>query len=378
MGWSIKKPFGGKNSFVRRAARKPLATLVGGGLGAVYTDMKANAENKENEFNREQSAADSRARANMTKLERLAFDEEQKRKALGKQQQEQILGFAGETEARGADFRKTLAESLASTGRGVFERENPNILEDLNARGLFTSQTARDQEQGRLMKDIALQEQESLRGFDTDLFNELQDIRGTGLSALLGGDQSALDSALSLRKAGIQRQFDEADAAREQSFAEMMAKRQSRDQLIGSIIGLGGAGLIGLCFDPSTPIRLKSGEFVKMSDVKLGETLSDGGVVFSIRNAITPDGTFYDYFGVKVTGYHAVKEGQEWVRVKDSPFSKAIEGGGEIVSFGTTTHRLFIGGQEFADEFETDAYGEIGNSSEESLRRLNAQVLEVA
>ena len=240
MGWSIKKPLGGSNSFVRRAAKKPLPTLIGGTLGGIYTDMKANEENKMNEFNREQGAADSRARANMTRLERLAFDEEQKRKALGRQQQEQILGFAGETETRGAEFRKTLADSLAATGRGVFQRENPNILEDLNARGLFTSQTARDQEQGRLLGDIALQEQESLRGFDTDLFNEVQDIRGTGLSALLGGDQSALDAALSLRKAGIQRQFDEADAAREQSFAEMLAKRQSRDQLFSAIFPMIG------------------------------------------------------------------------------------------------------------------------------------------
>lgn len=240
MGWSIKKPLGGKNSFVRRAASKPLATAIAPGLGGLYTDFKANSESKMAEYERQQQAIADQDAAAQGDLEAMARIEERKRQELGKKQQEQILGFAGETETRGADFRKNLASSLAATGRGVFERENPNILEDLNARGLFTSQTARDQEQGRLLKDIALQEQESLSAFDKELFNEVQDIRGTGLSALLGGDQSALDSALSLRKAGIQRKFDEADAAREQSFAEMLAKRQSRDNLISSIIGLGG------------------------------------------------------------------------------------------------------------------------------------------
>lgn len=242
MGWKISKPFGGKNSFARRAYSKPLR-----GIGGVYmmgvNDIMENNKNKEAEYNQQKAREADAELAAQGDFAAMAREEERKRQELGKKQQEQILGFAGETEARGADFRKKLAESLASTGRGVFERENPGILEDLNSRGLFTSQTARDQEQGRLLKDIALQEQESLRGFDTNLFNEVQDIRGTGLSALLGGDQSALDAALSLRKAGIQRKFDEADASREQSFAEMLAKRQSRDQLLSSLLGVGSLAM---------------------------------------------------------------------------------------------------------------------------------------
>lgn len=249
MGWSIKKPLGGKNSFVNRAISKPIPTLVGtmtgtgitgGGIGAGVTDVQANYQSKMSELERQQQDAADASAAAAGDLEAMARIEERKRQDLGRQQQQQILGFADQQQARGTQFRQQLADSLASTGRGVFEQANPGILEDLNARGLFTSQTARDQEQGRLLKDIALSEQEALRGFDTSLFNEISDIRGTGLSALLGGDQSALDSALELRKAGIQRKFDEADAAREQSFAEMLANRQSRDSLISSILGLGG------------------------------------------------------------------------------------------------------------------------------------------
>lgn len=173
-------------------------------------------------------------------LYRLAAEEEAKRKALGVQQQGQINTFADELQGRATDFRGKLAQSLAETSRGTFERANPFILEDLNARGLFTSQTARDQEQGRFLGDLAREEQTQLSNFDRDIFGQINDIRGSGLSALLGGDQSALDSALALKKAGIQRSFDDADMMREQSFAAQLAKRQSKDGLLQSLIGLGG------------------------------------------------------------------------------------------------------------------------------------------
>lgn len=173
-------------------------------------------------------------------LYRLAAEEEAKRKALGVQQQGQINTFADETQNRANAFRSTLAKSLSDTSQGTFQRANPFILEDLNSRGLFTSQTARDQEQGRFLGDLAREEQTQLSNFDKDIFGQINDIRGTGLSALLGGDQSALDSALSLKKAGIQRSFDDADLYREQSFAAQLAKKQSKDQLLQSLLGLGG------------------------------------------------------------------------------------------------------------------------------------------
>lgn len=256
MGFSIKKPLGGKNSFVNRAIRNPVPTLtgaavlgpIGAQIGMGLTDMKANAKSKKFEYEREQQMAADQAAAAAGDLEAMARLEEYKRQALGQQQQKQILGFADETASRGADFRKSLAESLTKRGRETFDLMNPSILEDLNSRGLFTSQTARDQEQARALKEIELASQETLSDFDTNLFNEISDIRGTGLSALLGGDQSALDSALELRKAGTQRKFDEADAARERSFADMLAKRQSRDNLISSILGGGfrlGSAFLG-------------------------------------------------------------------------------------------------------------------------------------
>ena len=251
MGWSIKKPLGGKNSFVRRNISKPGNLLLGGGLlgingaslGAGLTDVQGNFKSKMDEYNRQLAANDANAAGTLSELERMAFDEESKRQALGLKQRGQINAFADEQQGRASDFRRGLAESLTSRGRETFNLMNPSILEDLNSRGLFTSQTARDKSQSDALKEIELANQQQLMDFDTQSFNDISDIRGTGLSAFLGGDQSALDAALELRKAGIQRKFDEADAAKERSFAEMLARRQSRDQMISGLLsGLSGLG----------------------------------------------------------------------------------------------------------------------------------------
>ena len=240
MGWSIKKPLGGGNSVVRRTVKNPTGLLVGAGLGVAANDTMQNEQNKSAEYARQQQQSADQAAAALGDLEAMARLEEQKRKDLGLQQRGQINAFADEQQGRASSFRRGLAESLTNRGRETFNLMNPAILEDLNARGLFTSQTARDQSQANALKEIELANQDQLSRFDTQSFNDINDIRGTGLSALLGGDQSALDAALELRKTGIQRKFDEADAAREQSFAEMLARRKSRDQMIQSLLGLGG------------------------------------------------------------------------------------------------------------------------------------------
>lgn len=179
-------------------------------------------------------------------INNLAMEEEAKRKALGLQQKNQIFSFADEQQGRANTFRTGLAESLTNRGRDAFNLMNPSILEDLNARGLFTSQTARDQSQANAIKEIELANQEQLGAFDRDVFNDISDIRSSGISALLGGDQSALDAALELRKAGIQRRFDEADMAREQAMTQMLSRRQSRDQMVQGLLGLGGNIIGGL------------------------------------------------------------------------------------------------------------------------------------
>lgn len=257
MGWkiSLKKPFGGSNSFFNRTLKNPIGALISP-TGALINDYNRNFASKKSELERQMKAGEDATADQIAELGRLATTEEEKRQALGLKQQQQINQFANEQEAAGKTFRGTLAQSLADTGQQFFNRMNPGILEDLNSRGLFTSQTARDTEQANALKDIALSNENSLRNFDTEQFNNIQGIRGTALSALLGGDQSALDTALELKKAQIQQGFNEADAKREQAFAEMLAQRQSRNQLMQSLIGGGASifsGLLAGRGSPSTP-----------------------------------------------------------------------------------------------------------------------------
>lgn len=377
MGWSIKKPLGSKNSFVNRAISKPLNTLAGsatgmgvfGGLaGMGLTDLNGNFRSKMDEYNRQMGAMDDGS----GDINSLAAQEQMHRHLLGLQQQGQINKFADDQQAAAGKYRTDLASSLAKQGQDTFAMENPYILEDLNSRGLFSSESARNQSQSEALKEIALSNQRQLSDFDTQSFNNINDLRGSGLSALLGGDQSALDSALELKKAGIQRSWDQQSEQASRAQADMLARRQSRDNLLGSILGFGGAiggGL--LCFDPDTKIEMKDGWKIRIGDVQLGDILADGGTVTSVRDAMT-DNLFFDYNGVRVTSHHAVKENGRWVRVKDSAKGVALHYGGPIRSLGTSTNRLMINGNEFADEFETKLFGQL--TLDESLAMLNKEV----
>lgn len=238
--WNISHPFGGGNSVVNQSFRHPLPVLVGGGLGAGYNDIRRRGQVDQREFAQHQADENSAAMSEQDRLAQLASEEERKRNALAGKQQQQILDFAGQQEGAVADYRKLLAQHLSDTAQQTFTQANPGILEDLNSRGLFTSQTARDEAQNRALQALATQQQGALSNFDTSEFNNINDIKGTALSALLGGNQSALDSALELRKAGIQRSFDVADQQRQQTFAQMLAQQQQRQQMISSILGLGG------------------------------------------------------------------------------------------------------------------------------------------
>jgi hypothetical protein len=130
-----------------------------------------------------------------------------------------------------ADILKTrdsLATSLNDYGQKFFANENPAILEDLNARGLFSSPTAVNTEQAKALKEIALANENYLRDFDT-----------SALSARLQAQQDALDSAQNLRQSGLEANIQEGQAAREEALARDLAKQQSRNSLTNSLIGAG-------------------------------------------------------------------------------------------------------------------------------------------
>lgn len=126
------------------------------------------------------------------------------------------------------------------------------------------------------------------------------------------------------------------------------------------------------CFDGLTPVEMKDGSYKPICELDLDEE-TKGGTVESIRIAKTSDGTMFKYKDVITTGYHAVKEGNQWVRVKDSLFGEAIPGDDTVYSIVTSGHRVYSNGIEFADEHETDDYENL--TIDQSLEQLNRQEL---
>ena len=126
--------------------------------------------------------------------------------------------------------RDKLASSLGDYSKRFFEQQNPYILEDLNSRGLLTSPSAVNTAQTDALKELGLENEKYLRDFDT-----------SALSARLQAQQDALDSGLDLRRGGLDQQFEDAASNREEALARDLAKKQNKNNLINSLIGVGGS-----------------------------------------------------------------------------------------------------------------------------------------
>lgn len=392
MGWkritksitkSVSKPVKAVAKTVEKAVRNPLVAgglglALGGPVGGLIGAGVGGLLNKKSGNSGDSSA--SSVDNTTSDIEKLAMDEESKRKALGLQQQQQINEFATQMEGDTANYRKRLAQNLADTSQQTFNQAVPGLLEDLQSRGLFTSQTARDESTNRALQELATRQSDILTDFDTQQYGNIQDLRGTALSSLLGGDQSALDSALALRKANIQRSWDVADQNSQNALAQSLAKRQSRDQLMSSLIGGGssiGLGML-MCFDEETDITMADGSTKKINDVAIGDTTA-GGMVISRRESFTPNGTRYNHNGTIVTGSHAVFEDGIWKRIENSQNATPVEGSGIVYSLVTTGHRIYVGDNIYGDEFEVDDYYKHQERvNNETLQQLNSLVGSVA
>lgn len=175
----------------------------------------------------------------MATLEELALQEQDLLKKLAAENKQKILDFSNQYSTNADLERQKLADSLMATGQKTYERNLPSIIEDLNSRGLFTSPTAVGDAYAKELARISENTQNRLSDFDLAKFNTLNDIQAAGLNADISGQQDALNSALELRRMGLQRQYDEADLASQNALAESLAKKQSRNNLIASLIGAG-------------------------------------------------------------------------------------------------------------------------------------------
>ena len=125
----------------------------------------------------------------------------------------------------------------------------------------------------------------------------------------------------------------------------------------------------GGCFLGNTQIMLKNGDYKNIEDVVLGDDLFEGGTVYGTMQFMSDD--MYEYMDVKVTGKHAVKEANKWVRVEDSKFAKKVEGEFLVYNLNSSNHIIIANETIFADYDETDHGSSINDA--ESLEVLNGK-----
>lgn len=218
-----------------------------------------------------------------TDIGREAQTEKVLQDALAQQQQEKIGQFATEFSASAEAKRKALADRLAEQTAGLsakgeeaigryagdlatsrqktFEQANPYLLEDLNRRGLLTSETAVGDAQARALAELQAQDEsklgqarlgladqlasyeamgnENLGAFEQGAFGNEQSIRGEGLNTLLSGGQGALEDALGLKRNELESKYNMAQAQADRQYASELA-RQQRKGSMGRILASGG------------------------------------------------------------------------------------------------------------------------------------------
>jgi hypothetical protein len=116
---------------------------------------------------------------------------------------------------------------------------------------------------------------------------------------------------------------------------------------------------LGHCFDPSTKIKLKNGNIIKMKDTNLGDILEDGSKVIAVMKIENnPQEKLYKFekTGVNnetiyVTGTHLIYENGKFICVKEHPRA-IIETEKKLEWFScliTNTHKIKIGKELFWD-----------------------------
>lgn len=150
---------------------------------------------------------------------------------------------------------------LATSRQKTFEQANPFILEDLNRRGLFNSETAVNQEQANALAKLQAadeaklgearlgmfndlqgyrqQQNDALTSFDNYAFGENADIDAESLNTLTEGNTDALNAALNLRRGKLENSYNLAMSAADRQTARDLAK-DARKGSMGRIIASGG------------------------------------------------------------------------------------------------------------------------------------------
>jgi hypothetical protein len=189
------------------------------------------------------------------------------------------------------------------------------------------------------------------------------------LQSLTGMEMDRNRMGLQGREFDITNSLQERDARRQ---ADLDKWTQERQDWAGIKQAEAQKGAGGGCFPKGTLIDMADGSKKSIERVSVGDRVDSGGVVTKTIEGTASGAEWYDYKGVIVTGDHAVFDGEEWVRVKDTDEAKLLGVEFErLYNLSTEDHEIIINGVVFSDFDEVD---DQRLSDEECLKLKNRGV----
>jgi hypothetical protein len=132
----------------------------------------------------------------------------------------------------------------------------------------------------------------------------------------------------------------------------------------------GGGAVGGGCFEKGTLFKMADGTTKCVEDIKPGDKMYKGGLVYAVMQGDGLLEDWYDYKGIHVTSAHPVLDKGTWKRVGETSSKKAIDKREIYYSLMNINHLMIAeNGTEFTDFVEISA--DIGGRGEWMMEMLN-------
>ena len=133
---------------------------------------------------------------------------------------------------------------------------------------------------------------------------------------------------------------------------------------------VGGGSVGGGCFEKGTLFKMADGTTKCVEDIKPGDKMYKGGLVYAVMQGDGLLEDWYNYNGIHVTSGHPVLDNGVWKRVSETSSKKAIDKREVYYSLMNTNHLMIAeNGTEFTDFVEISA--DIGGRGEWMMEMLN-------
>jgi len=138
----------------------------------------------------------------------------------------------------------------------------------------------------------------------------------------------------------------------------------------GGSSGGSSGGASGGCFEKGTLFKMADGTTKPIEDIKPGDKMYKGGLVYAVMQGDGMLEDWYEYKGINVTSGHPVLDKGVWKRVGETESKKAINKREVYYSLMNSNHLMIAkNGTEFTDFVEIGA--DVGGRSEWMMDMLN-------